>query len=238
MHPSLIKNGNIRVTCRYYLGGENMPEFINRHKSLWSQKSFIWAVAFGLILIGLALLSTYYANYYTEIHAGGPISDIILDNIPVFNVNFIFSEGAIIFIGILAVILLVEPHRLPFTLKAVAIFVIVRSVFITLTHLGPPIHQSYMDTSDLIYKLSSGDDLFFSAHTGLPFLLAMSFWESKWLRYFFLLATVIGGTAVLLGHLHYSIDVFSALFIAYGVFAISRELFRKDYSLFSEGPKP
>jgi membrane-associated phospholipid phosphatase len=93
----------------------------------------------------------------------------------------------------------------------------------------------YIDPTDLVQWISSsrsGDDLFFSAHTGLPFLMAIIFWRNKLLKYFFLACTLIGGTAVILGHLHYSIDVFSALFIAFGIFHISKFFFPKDYRLF------
>jgi hypothetical protein len=36
---------------------------------------------------------------------------------------------------------------------------------------------------------------------------------------------------VLFGHLHYSIDVFAAYFIAHGVFVLSRRLFKEEYAL-------
>jgi len=39
--------------------------------------------------------------------------------------------------------------------------------------------------------------------------------------------------AVLLGHIHYSIDVFSALFITYGIFVIAKKVFARDYLLFT-----
>ncbi len=51
------------------------------------------------------------------------------------------------------------------------------------------------------------------------------------LRWFFLIATVIGAATVLLGKLHYSIDVFSAFFITFTIFAIAKKIFRKDYEL-------
>jgi hypothetical protein len=81
------------------------------------------------------------------------------------------------------------------------------------------------------FTLQSGNDLFFSGHTGYPFLLALIFWNIPVLRYFFFLCSIAGGVVVLLGHLHYSIDVFSAFFIAYGVFEIAKKIFNKEYNL-------
>jgi hypothetical protein len=209
-----------------------MSKLVEKHRLLWSQKSFLLGVALGLALLVLGTVATYYANSYTTTHASNYVTDIILDNIPVVKIDFVFSEGATIFVIFLIALAALEPRRIPFMLKSIAIFMITRSIFMTLTHLAPPPYQSYIDPTDLIRKISSGDDLFFSGHTGMPFLLALSFWDNKWLRYIFIAMTVIGGAAVLLGHLHYSIDVFSALFITYGIFVIAKKIFARDYLLF------
>jgi membrane-associated phospholipid phosphatase len=42
---------------------------------------------------------------------------------------------------------------------------------------------------------------------------------------------LIGSVAVIVGHLHYSIDVFSAYFIAFGIFEIAKKIFKKEYGL-------
>lgn len=211
-----------------------MSAFLERHKLFWSDKHFLVDVLLGFLLLAVGVAATYYTNFYTTIHASNYVTDIILDNIPVVNVDFVYSEGALIFIAVLVLVLLYEPKRIPFVLKSVAVFFLVRSFFVVLTHLAPPPQESYIDITDFLHKLSSGDDLFFSAHTGLPFLLAIIFWNRKYLRYFYLFLTVIGGGSVLLGHLHYSIDVFSALFIAFGVFHIAKNIFHKNYLLFAE----
>ncbi len=209
-----------------------MSELVGKYKSLWSQKSFLLGVALGLLLLAASLLFTYYANSYTSVKASNPVTDIILDNIPVINVEFVFNEGAVIFVLFVASLIIIEPRRTPFILKSTAIFIIIRSIFMSLTHLAPPPHQAYIDSYDIIRKISSGNDLFFSGHTGLPFLMSLSFWDTKWLRYTFIAMSITGGTAVLLGHLHYSIDVFSAFFITYGIFVIAKKIFAKDYLLF------
>ena len=210
-----------------------MENVLRKHGTLWSQASFLMTALLGFLMLAAAIGATYWANNYTLAHASNKVTDMLLDNIPTINVNFIFSEGAITFVIIVAALLLYEPKRIPFALKMMAIFIAIRSVFLILTHIAPPDHASFIDTTDYIYKISSGDDLFFSLHTGLPFLLATAFWNDKYLKYFFLVSTLIGATSVLLGHLHYSIDVFSAPFIAFGVFHISRWFFKKDYKLFS-----
>ena len=45
------------------------------------------------------------------------------------------------------------------------------------------------------------------------------------MRYLFLFLTVFFGASVLLAHVHYSIDVFAAPFIVYGMYVITKKLF-------------
>ena len=78
-------------------------------------------------------------------------------------------------------------------------------------------------------------NLFFSGHAGFPFLMALIFWDKKFWRWFFLIATVAFGVAVLLAHVHYSIDVFAAPFIVYGIYVITAKLFPHDYVLLNGG---
>jgi len=189
-------------------------------------------VFFGLIFLIGGLIINNYAQIYAANNVNNSEKDILLDNIPTVDVHLIYSEGAMLFIIALVVILLYEPKFIPFVLKTLAVFVVTRSFFMILTHLAPPVAQTYIDPTDYIQRLSHGDDLFFSGHTGLPFLLAMIFWKKKYLKWLFILCTLIGGVAVILGHLHYSIDVFSALFISYGIFHISKYLFAEDLKFF------
>jgi len=69
-------------------------------------------------------------------------------------------------------------------------------------------------------------DLFFSGHTGtlfLVFLLA----ENKTLKTIFLILTILVGSAVLLQHVHYSVDVFVAPFVAFGAYKIIEKIHSK-----------
>jgi PAP2 superfamily C-terminal len=124
-----------------------------------------------------------------------------------------------------------RPNRLPFALKAVALFLLVRAVFVSLTHVAPsPIDPQ--QPAPFLNSIFYGSDLFFSGHTGLPLLAAFAFWHILPWRVFYLALTAFFAAVVLLGHYHYSIDVLAALFITHGVFQISCWLFGRDYALF------
>jgi membrane-associated phospholipid phosphatase len=85
----------------------------------------------------------------------------------------------------------------------------------------------------LYHLVTFQGNFFYSGHTAFPFLLALIFWDNKYLRYLFLILTVFFGVSVLLAHVHYSIDVFAAPFIVYGMYVITAKLFPRDYALFN-----
>lgn len=77
--------------------------------------------------------------------------------------------------------------------------------------------------------MNFGGDLFFSGHTGLPFLVALIFWSSPRIRYFFLALSMFFAVTVLLMHLYSSIDVASAYFITYTIFSIAKHIFHSGW---------
>ena len=209
-----------------------MELFIKRHKELWRRTDFIISVLSGFLFLIGSLVINYFAGIYATERASNTVTDIILDNLPTVNTEFIFVQGIFIFLLFVVWLLIKEPKQIPFVLKTIALFVIVRSIFITLTHLGPPADNSFANYTGIIKKFTFGGDLFFSGHTGLSFLMALIFWEKKYYRNIFIAISILFGAAVLLGHLHYSIDVFAAFFITDGIFRIAKRLFIKDRQLF------
>jgi hypothetical protein len=182
----------------------------------------------GVLLLVVALVTNHYAGLYAFESASNAVTDIILSNIHAFDVDMIFIYGPVLFWAFVAYTLIRRPATIPFTLKSVAVFIFVRALFISLTHIGPfPEHIELTNRFFLFF--STGSDLFFSGHTGLPFLLALVFWKDTWLRITFILTSIFFGVIALLGHLHYSIDVAGAFFITYTIFHISRYFFPSDH---------
>lgn len=208
-----------------------MQSFLENQKEFWRKSESLISVASGVALLLLSLVLNYYAGNYAAISASNSVTDIILDNIPTWDMEIVFVQGIFLFLVFISLLLIKEPKRIPFALKCIALFVIIRSVFISLTHIGPVPNIGPWGEGNFIGKFTFGGDLFFSGHTGLPFLMALLFWPNRKLRILFIASSVLFGAAVLLGHLHYSIDVFAAFFITDGIFRISERLFRKDYEL-------
>lgn len=201
---------------------------------MWTNRFFVISTVASLLFFAGSLFVNYGAMIYSAERAGNATTDILLQNLPVIDTDIVFTEGAMLFIVFLVVLFLVQPKTIPFSLKSIALFIVVRAIFVSMTHLAPYPDHIVSDIATFRY-FSAGADLFFSGHTGLPFLLSLIFWENKHLRIFFIISSIIAAVAVILGHLHYTIDVFSAYFISFGIYHIALKLFKKDRELFVHG---
>jgi hypothetical protein len=208
-----------------------MREATRLYRTLFDNRGYLRSLGEGAAFLAASTIAIFAAVSYATVHASNPVTDLVLSRIGPFNVRFLFVYGTFTAFAFTAGLLAARPNRLPFALKAVALFLLVRAVFVTLTHMGPsPIDPQ--KPAPFLNSIFFGSDLFFSGHTGLPFLAALTFWHIAQWRALYLALTVFFGTVVLLGHYHYSIDVLAALFITHGVFRMSCWLFGRDYALF------
>ena len=213
-----------------------MKLILNTYFSHFSDKDYIKSFIFSVGLLFASLYVNFYASLYASKVASAPVTDIILSNIRVYDVESIFVYGPWIFWIFITIITISKPNRIPFIIKNIAMFVLIRSVFITLTHIGPFPTATLIESSKLVNNFTSTGDLFFSAHTGLPFLMCLVFWKEKIWRYIMLVTSIFFGAVVLMGHLHYTIDVVAAFFITYSIFSLSIFFFKKDFDFFNNGP--
>ncbi len=216
-----------------------MNQIKKAYRLYMTDRKFLVSVIFSFALLAIALIINSYAGIYATESASNSVTDIVLSNIRVFDVDGIFIYGAFLLWLFIIGLTLWHPKQIPFTVKTLSLFIVIRSIFITLTHLGPFPTQVVLASGNIISstisKFSYGADLFFSGHTGIPFLLALIFWETKSLRIIFICASIIFAVVVLLGHLHYSIDVLSAFFITYTIYHLATIFFKKDLRMFKEG---
>jgi membrane-associated phospholipid phosphatase len=190
----------------------------------------------ALIFLALAIIFQFYASAYSSRVPSNSVPDLLLNALPIVNLNSVIVEGALGVIAGTIILLLFKPKYIIFTLKASAIFIATRAVFVSLTHLGIYPGQINPDNGffDRIYTgLGLEAGFFFSGHTGLTFLMALIFWNERFWRFIYLLITVVFGISVLLAHVHYSIDVLAAPYITYSIFKMSEYFFEEDYKLIS-----
>lgn len=215
-----------------------MNDLIEEYKKFWSDKQILKSIFIGFLILWISLVINYYAGIYASISQSNYVTDIILSNTRARDVDEFFVYGTFAYFLFMIIYCISRPFQTPYIIKCISIFVIIRSVFITLTHLWAYPWSDHIDTSMTLYgifsKMPFTGDLFFSGHTGLPFLMGLIFWKYKILRYIFLILSVFFGVIVLLGHLHYSIDVLAAFFITYTIHDICIYIFAEDRRYFEE----
>jgi len=197
-------------------------------------KERVRSLLVAFVLLGLAIVFQFYATGYSARVSSNFVHDLLLDNLPIVNLNIIIIEGAFAAIIGTFILLFIKPRYLIFTMKAVAIFIATRAVFIAVTHLGIYPGQINPGTGpfDHVYTaLGLEAGFFFSGHTGLALLMALIFWDEKFWRFAYLIVAAVFGMSVILAHVHYTIDVLAAPYMTYAVFKMSQYFFDEDYAL-------
>lgn len=208
-----------------------IKEFFQIRLRYFRNKDYVISLLSAIIMFGAALIVNYYSSTYASNHAGTPVGDVFLSNVATQSVTNLFIYGSFAFWIFSMLVYITHLQKFPFTLKTSSLFVIIRAVFINLTWIGPSPDMVIIPHSKWLSLWSFKGDLFFSGHTGFPLLMAFIFWDSKPLRYLFIGWSVFFATVVLLGHLHYSIDVASAIFITYTIFHLSQIILKRDYKI-------
>lgn len=200
--------------------------FTNWKKEIFDHK---YVILISLLFFLFANIINLYAGRYVDTTQAIPVSDLILDNIPTVNLEIIFSYGMIIFLAIVLIyVLFFKVNKFHKVVFSFGTLILIRSIFITLTHLGKPVDAAVITGLPGLYQsLHFHNDLFFSGHAALPFMAYLLFRKER-IGIFFLVTTILFSITVLLMHVHYSIDVFAAFFITYGIFKFS-EWFSEKY---------
>ncbi len=192
----------------------------------WKNSLFVLRFIQAATFLVFSLTVNYYAVRYATERAGPSIPDTLFSLLPRLDMSFTDYYVALYLQYVVFLLVVLMPKYSVFFMKCLALLILVRSFFVNLTQLGIP--EGVVPT---VSFFTQGGDLFFSGHTALPFLVALIFWDIKLIRIIFISLSVFMGVSVILGHYHYSIDVFAAPFITYGVFVIAKTFFKKDYAL-------
>lgn len=191
---------------------------IIEHKNL-----ILLSIAFLII----ALVLNSIAGNYADRKGTVAVPDMILDNIPTLDLDFFFIY---VFAAIVLIFfvyhLIFKVKRLHVAISQFSLLILIRSFFVSLTHLNMPAGALVYSTPIWFNFLDFKNALFFSGHTSIPFLGFLLLRKEK-IGIFFLISTIVMALTVLFMHVHYSIDVFAALFITYGSYKIGEWLFSR-----------
>ncbi len=175
-----------------------------------------------LVILSLVLTSLARFLNYVELRQGVVLDDPVLKLFDPINLTWLTFGLIYVCLIFVLIILSTQPLQLMIALQAYSLLVIFRIAAMYVVPLNPPINMIVLNdpfvqifgTGKLLTK-----DLFFSGHTATLFLLFLVT-EKKEFKILFLSCTIAVAAAVLLQHVHYTIDVIAAPFFAYSCFRI------------------
>lgn len=181
-------------------------------------------VEFVVSLILLALVLTGLARFvnFVEYRPGVAFSDPVLD---LFNpIDMTWLTFGLIYIALVIAVasLINNPRQLLFALQLYTLMAFVRIIAMFLLPLEPP-EKMILLKDPFVEFFGSGQtltkDLFFSGHTATLFILFLVS-KNKIIKTLFLTSTILVAIFVLLQHVHYTIDVFAAVFFTYACYKL------------------
>lgn len=192
----------------------------------------------GTFMIVFALIVNGVASRYVDAKNYKPAANdwilnlLAIDSISHFFAAWILSFGFVILIGLIFIAAIYYDYeRIPFIQVAISLLYLIRSFTMTLTTYGVPADHLTLGEGTMFYDIFKDylifkNDLFFSAHTALPFLMALLFYKrnKKWWC-IFVFITVLFAFGVLKIHGHLATDVAMAFAVPYLIFNVNKNLF-------------
>ena len=120
-----------------------MEDAIQLYRTLLGNRAYLRSLCEGAAFLAASSIAIFASVTYATVHASNYVTDFVLSRVGPFNVRFLFVYGTFTAFVITAGLVAWRPNRLPFALKAIALFLLVRAVFVALTHMAPsPIRRS------------------------------------------------------------------------------------------------
>lgn len=214
--------------------------FLTNIKDAWSSelqnKSFLpqFIISAISVIFGLFLF-TRFLNFIED-RPGVVLPDPILQlfaPVDISWITFIIMYSTVL---IAIISLLQSPKALILGLQSYVLMLAVRTLAMYSIPLEAP--ASILPLIDpMVSEVGVGKlmtkDLFFSGHTATIYIMYLVS-TKKTYKLMFLAATIIVGLAVIVQHVHYSVDVIAAPFFGYGVYRIVLLLNEKYSSIFKK----
>ena len=177
-----------------------------------------------LTVVFLIIILIIFSNFlqFIEGREGVSLPDPILN---LFNpIDLTWLTFGIIYASLIIAIInfVKDPDKLLLAIQCYSLMVVFRLIAMYLTPFSAPEKLLLLD-DPFVQFFGSGQiltkDLFFSGHTATLFLFFLIA-DKKYLKIIFLSCTLVVAAAVILQHVHYTVDVFAAPFIAYTSYRI------------------
>ena len=188
-------------------------------------------VEFTVTILLLVITVFSFSRYllFNETRHGAVLDDPLLKHFNAIDLNpvLFFAIYSSLIIGLVSFSF--TPNRLLLAFQTYTLMVLFRMTAMYLVPLDPP--PGCIDLDDpVVFILGTGQkiikDLFFSGHTSTAFML-FQIARNKFLKGYFLIATITVGSCVILQKAHYTIDVFAGLVFSYTSYQLVKSFHRK-----------
>lgn len=197
----------------------NWKDFFSSHRN---RIEFILSI---LLLAVILFTLTNFLNF-VESRNGFSFRDPILSSFEPTDLTWLTFTLIYGSLTVAIVHLISKPEKLLFTIQLYTLMVVVRIISMWLLPLNPP-EKMILLNDPFVEFFGTGKtltkDLFFSGHTATLFILFLTA-DDRLFKGIFLLSTIIVAISVLMQHVHYSIDVFAAIFFTYACYQILKSL--------------
>jgi membrane-associated phospholipid phosphatase len=179
-------------------------------------------IALSLLLVLASTVACFFAINYSVAHSYGEILPDIMHNLIPYNyAYYVIPEIMLTVISLLFIGYIVKNKKyseLPLFLTALAIFYLLRALFVFIFPLKDP--YPILRTGG-IYNYFPAGGMFPSGHTGLVFMIY--YFIKGNIKYLFLGLASFTAFFIIVSRLHYTIDVIGAIIITYGIYWLMKK---------------
>jgi PAP2 superfamily C-terminal len=184
-----------------------------------------------ILLITILIIFSNFLSFIEQRH-GVVLPDPILKIYNPIDLTWLIFGLIYISLGIAIISFATKPDLLFFALQSYSLLLIFRMIVMYVTPLEAPDNMLFLN-DPFVQFFGTGNiltkDLFFSGHTATLFLLFLIA-DKKYLKVVFLIFTFIIALALLLQHVHYTVDVTVAPVFAYVSYRIIKLLRENSFS--------
>lgn len=185
---------------------------------------------FGLIVLYTVILTAnFFVGQYATATAGPSIPDVFdffADEkylaLREFALQIHLYWNTFLFVPFVVYGLFAFPKETFHFLALKALVILARLCTVAVTHLGPVFNTPTITGVPFTF----GGDLFFSGHVAGSFVLYLAFRKTS-IAYFLLAYNLLISVSVIVGRLHYTIDVIAAYVFAYAIYKFTEPHFEK-----------
>lgn len=189
-----------------------------------------------IVTVVLLVITVYsFSRYllFNEARPGAILEDPLLSHFNAIDLNplIFFTIYSSLILGL--IYFSFYPVLLMTAFQVYTLMVMFRMLAMYLVPLDPP--ADCIDLQDpVVFMMGTGQkvvkDLFFSGHTSTAFML-FQVAKNKYLKSYFLIATIVVGISVILQKAHYTIDVYVGIIFSYASYRIIKQLHNKYHKL-------